>query len=123
MMNRIKVAGEMRKETATVPLSRLRLSVAEALARAGFVGQATKRGKKVTRSLEVGLLYEEDGTPKIAGVRPLSRPARRMYYRAGDIRPVRHGYGALFLSTPQGIMTGSEARKAKVGGEALFEVW
>lgn len=123
MMNRMKIAGEMKKETVTVPLSRLRLSVAEALARTGFVGQVAKKGKKVVRSLEIGLKYGEDGVPRVSGVRILSRPARRMYMGAKDIRSVRHGYGALFLSTPQGIMTGSEARKAKVGGEALFEIW
>lgn len=123
MMNRIKIAGEMKKESVMVPFSRLRFSILEALAKKRFVKEVVKKGKKVVRAIEIGIAYHEDGRPKVSGVRPLSRPARRLYMGEKDIRSVRHGYGALLLSTPQGIMTGSEARKAKVGGEALFEIW
>jgi small subunit ribosomal protein S8 len=56
-------------------------------------------------------------------VKRISKPGRRIYKRAGEIFSVRYGHGSLILSTPKGIMTDKEARKAKIGGEALFEVW
>jgi small subunit ribosomal protein S8 len=56
-------------------------------------------------------------------VKRISKPSRRLYYSAKEITPVRYGHGALILSTPQGIMTDTEARKQKVGGEAMFEIW
>ncbi|MCX6712236.1 MAG: 30S ribosomal protein S8, partial [Candidatus Vogelbacteria bacterium] len=64
-----------------------------------------------------------DGQPKITTTKRLSRPSRRVYFNVGDIKPVRQGFGKLFISTPKGIMTGEEARKAKIGGEALFEIF
>lgn len=123
MMNRIKIAGTGEKEAITLPYSKLRFAVAKVLAEKGFVKSAIKKGKKVVKGLEVGLAYHTDGRPKISDVRHLSNPGKRMYYAVKDIRTVRHGYGILVLSTPKGIMAGGDAKKEKVGGEALFQVW
>ena len=53
----------------------------------------------------------------------VSKPGRRIYRGAGEIIPVKYGFGALILSTPKGIKTDKEAKKEKVGGEALFQIW
>ncbi len=89
----------------------------------GYVKQSEKKGKKVKKTLEVTLAYENDGSPKIKGVRRISKPGRRMYKSVGEITPVKYGHGTLVLSTPKGILAGEDARKEKVGGEALFEIW
>ncbi|HEX9608857.1 MAG TPA: 30S ribosomal protein S8 [Candidatus Paceibacterota bacterium] len=119
----LKNAGAVGKSFVVVPYSRLRHAVAGKLKERGYVSAVTKRGKKVSKSLEVVLRYDAAGNPVIHGVKRVSKPGRRLYKKMDEIRPVRYGKGTLILSTPQGILSGSEARKAKVGGEALFEIW
>lgn len=113
------VAG---KATVVFPYSKFRESILETLKKSGFVGSITKKGKKVIKSLEVELVYE-NGSPKITDVKQISKYSRRMYVKAEDAHPVRNGFGSLIISTPNGILTDREARKAKVGGEALFKIW
>ena len=81
-----------------------------------------RKGKKINKFLEIRLIYE-NGRPKIAGVERVSRLSRRMYYGVRDIRPVVSGYGSLVLTTTKGILNDAEARKERVGGEALFKIW
>jgi len=72
--------------------------------------------------LEVKLIYT-DKKPKITEVERISKQSKRIYFRIKDIRSVRNGTGLLVLSTPKGILSGKEARKEQVGGEALFKIW
>ena len=97
------------------------MAVAEKLKDAGFIEHVEKKGKKVKKTIDVTLKYN-DGAPKIQGVKRVSKPGRRLYRGARDVVSVRYGHGALILSTPKGVMTDKEARTAKVGGEALFEM-
>lgn len=113
------VAG---KATVVFPYSKFRESILETLKKSGFVGSITKKGKKVIKFLEVELVYE-NGSPKITEVKQISKYSRRMYVKSEDAHPVRNGFGSLIISTPNGILTDREARKAKVGGEALFKIW
>lgn len=119
----LKNASMIGKPSVVVPYSKLRHAVAGKLREGGYVGEVSKRGKKVQKSLEVELRYDKAGKSTIHGVKRVSKPGRRMYRGADDILPVRYGKGALILSTPKGILSGSEARKQHVGGEALFEIW
>ncbi|MEK7106781.1 MAG: 30S ribosomal protein S8 [Patescibacteria group bacterium] len=120
---RLKNAGAIKKETISVPFSALKLAVAEKLRDAGYVKSIDKKGKKVKKTLDVVLKYDSEGVHIIHGVKRISKPGRRMYRSVYEIMPVRYGHGALILSTPKGILTGKEARKENVGGEALFEIW
>jgi small subunit ribosomal protein S8 len=82
----------------------------------------TKRAATPERIIEVELKYEaEKGA--INEIKFLSVPSRRLYSGYKDLRPVRQGFGVAIVSTPKGIMTASEARKQKVGGQLLFEIW
>lgn len=119
----LKNATAVNKDSVALPYSKLKHSVAVKLEECGYVGLVTKKGKKARKCLEVELRYEKDGTPRIGDVARVSKPGRRVYMSVSDIRPVRFGKGALILSTPKGILTGEEARKAHVGGEALFKIW
>ena len=120
---RLKNAGAVKKESISVPFSSLKLAVAEKLKDAGFVASIDKKGKKVRKTLDVVLKYDTEGIHVIHGVKRISKPGRRVYRSVSEIMPVRYGYGTLVLSTPKGILTGKEARKENVGGEALFEIW
>ena len=122
-MIRLKNAGAVKKTTVAIPYSAFKLAIAEKLKEAGYVAGIEKKGKKVRKTLDVVLKYDEAGKPFINGARRVSKPGRRMYRSVHEIRPVRLGHGSLILSTPKGIKTDKEARKEKIGGEALFEIW
>ena len=122
-INRLKNGGEVKKQKVSVPFSAFKMAIAEALKEAGYIQTVEKKGKKVRKTLDVVLKYDDAGHTRIAGVKRISKPGRRMYRSVSELRPVRYGHGTLILSTPKGIMTDKEARKEKVGGEALFEIW
>lgn len=119
----IKNAGAVRKAEVCLPYSKLKHAIADKLVAEGYLKSAQKKGKKVKKTLEVELVYTESGAHRIRGVERISKPGRRMYTGTADIYPVKFGTGKIILSTPQGILTGEEARKENVGGEQLFKIW
>lgn len=122
MITRLKNAGDAGKTSVAFPYSKLKFSIAEILHKFGYLKLYTKKGKKVLKSIEVELVYEED-MPKIQGVKRISKFSRRTYTGAKELTPVRQGYGMAVLSTPHGVVTDKEAKKLNVGGELLFEIW
>lgn len=116
---RLQNASKVKKESVSMPYSRMKLSIAEILRKEGYVKEVdtTKTG-----ALSVALLYKS-GRPVITGAKRISKPSRRMYMSVHDIQPVKRGRGLLLLSTPAGILSGKDAREKRVGGEALFEIW
>ena len=119
----LKNAGMVGKQEVCLPYSKLKHAIADKLVDAGYLESATKHGKKVKKTLDVKLKYQENGRHQINGVRRISKPGRRMYVKVGEIFPVKFGKGKRILSTPAGILTGEEARKKNVGGEELFIIW
>ena len=122
LLVRLKNARMVRQVSATMPYSRMKADVASVLERAGYIEEVKEKGK-IARQLEITLKYAESGRPAIVGAKRISKPSRRMYLGMREIRPVKRGHGLLVLSTPQGILSGKEAREKKVGGEVLFEIW
>jgi small subunit ribosomal protein S8 len=120
---RLKNAGMVRKREVSVPYSKLKHAIAEKLVEAGYIASAEKRGKKVKKSLDVTLKYDEKGTHQIHGVKRVSKPGRRLYISIKEIHPIKFGRGKLILSTPVGILTGEEAKEKRMGGEQLFIIW
>jgi small subunit ribosomal protein S8 len=119
---RIANASAVGAEVVSVPFSNFRLAIAEKLKDMGYVAEVEKKGKKVKKTIEIALKY--DGrTPKIRGVKRISKPGSRLYKSVHDIHSVRYGHGSLVLTTPKGIKTDKEARTERIGGEALFEIW
>ncbi len=118
----LKNAAAVRKPTVIVSYSKLKHAIAEALRKQGYLSSVEKHGKKIHKSLIVELAYTKAGA-RIGGVRRVSKPGRRVYERVLTIRSVKSGKGSLILSTPKGILTDKEARKERVGGEALFKIW
>ena len=122
-INRLVNAGAIGHATVSLPYSNFKLAIAEKLHEIGFLAAVEKKGKKIKKSLDVTLSYNPAGEPKIQGVKRVSKPGRRLYVSVDEIRPVRYGHGTMILSTPKGIKTDKEARKEKVGGETLFQIW
>lgn len=122
VLTRIKNAQAVNKETIKVPFSNFNLAILELLAKNQYIESAQKKGRAPKRIIDIKLRYE-NGTGAIDGIRFLSKPSRRLYAGSEELRPVRQGHGLLIVSTSNGLMTGAEARKAKLGGELLFEIW
>ena len=120
---RLANATAIKKESVSVPFSAFKMAIAEKLKDAGFLKSIEKKGKKVRKTMDIALKYDEAGRPAIEGVKRISKPGRRMYKSAREVVPVRYGRGALLLSTPKGVLMDKEARKQNIGGEALFEIW
>jgi small subunit ribosomal protein S8 len=110
------------KESVVIPYSKMKNAILECLKKEGYVADVAKKTKKDHPVLEVALVYV-DKKPKISEVERISKQSRRIYFGMKDIHSVRNGSGLLVLSTPKGILSGKEARKEQVGGEALFRVW
>ncbi|HEX7456290.1 MAG TPA: 30S ribosomal protein S8 [Candidatus Nanoarchaeia archaeon] len=109
-----------RKKSVVVPYSRLKEDVAKKIKEAGFVESVKKTEDK--RSLEISLLYE-NGNPAVSDIKRTSKPSLRIYTPAKRIPRVLAGRGEVIVSTSKGILTGEQARKARVGGELLLKVW
>lgn len=92
------------------------------LAQAGFLGEVKKGAKGKTKAIKMQLKYD-NGIPAIQGAKRVSKPGQRIYTKAAEIKKVRGGFGVSLISTPKGLMTGLDAKKAKLGGEVLLEVW
>ncbi|MFZ2484797.1 MAG: 30S ribosomal protein S8 [Minisyncoccia bacterium] len=122
MIIQIKNAGPAGHDRVLVPYSKLKHSIAEALKKEKFVKDIDTKSEKGKKVLVLDL-FMENRVPKVKGVKRISKPSKRIYKKSSDIRAVKSGYGALILSTSQGIMSGREAKKAKLGGEALFQIW
>ena len=126
MLMRIRNAGIAGKLSTLIPFSDMKLRIANVLAKEGYVTHVTKKtkkGKTSMRVLEVGIAYDAPRIPRVKGTERVSRPSRRMYAGASDLRPVNQGHGIMILSTPKGILTGVEARKEHVGGEIICKIW
>src|SRR4051812_23308047 len=116
----LKNGGNAGKESIIVPFSNFTGEIAKTLFNAGYIASYAKKSRAKGDVLELGVLYV-DTKPRINDVKKISKSSRRVYCGVADVKSVKNGRGLLVLSTPKGILTGDEARKEHVGGEALFE--
>lgn len=125
MLISLKNAGYAGKSEVQIPYSSFKHAIARALLAAGYITSFERKSREKNGDvLLVVLRYrEESKTPRISDVRRLSKSSRRLYSGADQMRSVRQGSGHVFVTTPKGIMTSVEAKKAHVGGELLFEIW
>jgi len=119
MLNRIRNAQAVSKETVVIPFSDLKYEIAKILEKQKLVGKIEKKGRKPRKIIEIILKYPA----VISGLRRISKPGQRIYTGVKEIKPVRGGYGILIVSTPEGLMTDKEAKRKKLGGEILCEIW
>jgi small subunit ribosomal protein S8 len=122
LLNSIKNAQAVLKPQIEVDFSNLKFEIVKILEAKGFVGKVTKTGKKVGKSIEIVLKYN-DKISAISGLKRISKPGQRIYLGSQELKSVKGGHGISIVSTSKGLMTGSEARRQKMGGEVIFEIW
>jgi len=123
MLIRIKNALMARHKTVSIPASKIKLEIARILKEEGYIEDYKFIDEKPQGRIEIVLKYDENKRPVIAGVRRVSKPGRRIYRGYRELPKVLDGLGIAIISTSQGIMTDHEARRRKVGGEVLCEIW
>ena len=123
MLTSIRNAQAARKETVSIPYSKIKMEIAKVLAKEKFVKEADHKGRKIKKTIDIILNYDNFGRPAITSLKRVSKPSRRIYSPASKIRRVRQGFGFQILSTPKGIITSKEARKEKIGGEVICEIY
>jgi small subunit ribosomal protein S8 len=123
LLTRIRNAVKARHARVDVPASKLKVEIARILKEEGYI-QTYKLvdESKQHKMLRVFLKYSPDRRSVITDLRRVSRPGKRYYVAANEIRAVVGGMGTSILSTPKGVMSGRAARKANLGGEVLCEV-
>ena len=124
MLTRIRNAAKARHARVELPSSKLKVEIARVLKEEGYIStyKIVDDGK-TRKALRVFLKYSPDKRSVITDLRRVSRPGSRRYVAAQDIRAVVGGLGISIVTTPRGVMTGRAARKGRVGGEVLCEVW
>ena len=121
MLTRIRNASRARLPVAVMPHSKLKESIAHILKSEGYVADVKVEGGTI-KTMKLGLKYQ-GRTSVIEGLRRISRPGLRHYVGADDIPRVRAGLGVSVISTPEGVMTGVQAKRKKLGGEVICYVW
>jgi small subunit ribosomal protein S8 len=122
MLNRIRNASMVLHPTVSIPFSNLKQEIAGILEKEKFIEKQEKRGKKTKKIIKITLKYE-DKHPFIIGLQRISKQGQRVYVSKKEARKARGGRGIAIISTPKGLMTGREARRRKLGGEIICEVW
>ncbi len=115
----LKNAVRAGKRSAKAPYTTMDLKVAEVLQRHGFLTNVEVKGRAPKKVIEVDLNIERP----IRDVRFKSTPSVARYAGYRDVKSVKQGHGLLVLTTPNGIKAGHEAKREKVGGKILFEIW
>lgn len=118
---RIKNGYMARKATIESPHSKYKEAILKKLFELKFIESYEVEGD-IKKNIVIHLKYEE-GNPAISDVKIYSKPGMRLYISYKNLKPVLSGFGYSILSTSKGIMTGREAKKAKLGGELLFSFW
>ncbi|MCX7880914.1 MAG: 30S ribosomal protein S8 [Patescibacteria group bacterium] len=118
---RIKNGYLAKKEMVESPYSRFREAILVKLKELKFIKDFKVSGEKIKKII-IELFYHQ-GNSCLTEVEIISKPGRKIYVSYRDLKPVLNGFGYSILSTPQGIITDKEAKRKKVGGELLFNIW
>jgi small subunit ribosomal protein S8 len=123
MLTRIRNAGLARKPEATMPSNKTLVAIAKIMQQEGYIrGWAVDEGKPYN-TLTIYLKYGADRRHSIREIKRISKPGLRVYGGKNDLPRVKNGLGITIVSTPQGVITGQEARRRGIGGEVLCTVY
>ena len=124
LLTQIRNTHLAKHDRLDVPVSKLKLEVCRILKEQGYVeSYQVLDGDPVKKQVRIFLRYTPDGEPLIRSIKRVSKPGRRVYKGAEEIRPVLNGLGVGIISTSQGLLTDAQARQRRVGGEVLCEVY
>ncbi len=124
MISSIKNSSMAGRNSLEIPHTLECEAIAKVLKQKGFLDEIKvfKKEKSSSKMLHLGLV-KEDGVIKLSEAKRISKPGRRIYKGSKEFKPVLQGFGVLIVSTSRGIMDGQEAKKKKLGGEVLCEVY
>jgi small subunit ribosomal protein S8 len=123
MLTRIRNAALVNHKQVVIPSAKIKVAIAQILKAEGFVEGFAVTDEKPQPNLIVRLKYTGRGDSVLTGLERVSKPGKRVYAGHKEIPWVRAGLGISIISTPKGLMTGREARRARMGGEILCNVW
>ena len=124
MLTRIRNANTAKHDTVDVPLSKMKVSIANILLDEGYIAKYDIVGEGVEKVIRITLKYGADKNEKIiSGLKRISKPGLRIYADSENLPKVLGGLGIAIISTSNGVMTDKAARKLKIGGEVLAYVW
>ena len=121
-LTRVKNALMRGKQKVKVPYSTFDMNILEVLTKMGYIDSVQRKGRGVKRIIDIKLKYVEK-KPAITDFKFTSVPSRNIYSGYRKLKDSHQGYGHYVVSTPKGVLEGHEARKQKVGGKVLFEIW
>ena len=122
LLTRIRNAYKVRKDIIQAPASKVKIAIVKILVAHGYL-RSFEVVEKPFPTLKMALQYNEGNIPSLQSVTRISKPGRRVYIKYTQVRPIHNGFGISIISTPQGLMTGREARVKKTGGEVICEIY
>jgi len=123
MLTRIRNGAMAKKETVDIPSSNVKVEIAKVLKAEGYISAYKVLKDSKQGILNVALKYDENKKSVVEGIKRVSKPGSRVYVNTDSVPKVINGYGIAILSTSKGLMVDREARKSKIGGEILCNVW
>ena len=124
MLTRIRNANTAKHDTVDIPVSKMKLAIADILVDEGYIAKYDLVGEGVDSAIRVTLKYGADKNEKIiSGLKRISKPGLRIYADNEHLPKVLGGLGIAIVSTSQGVMTDKKARKLGIGGEVLADIW
>tara|TARA_B110000881_G_scaffold173187_1_gene157308 strand:- start:200 stop:607 length:408 start_codon:yes stop_codon:yes gene_type:complete len=123
LLTRLRNASMVSKPSVSVPHSNFKFDLAKLLKNEGYVSDVKVSGEGVKKSIDIDMKYSEEGMSVISGMNRLSKPGQRVYSSFDKLPRNNGGLGTVVVSTSRGLLTDSEARKRKLGGELICEVW
>ena len=123
MLTAIRNGYLVNKKTVEIFHSQIKEKIGQILVKEGFLKKIEVKGKTpAEKKLVLSLKYQK-GQPVLTGIKRISKPGQRIWVKKDKIPLVRLGFGVTIVSTPKGLMTNHEARKEKLGGEVICQVW
>ena len=123
MLTRIRNGVTARHPSVEMPSSTVKVAIAEVLRDEGYIKSFAVNGEGPQKKLKIDLKYVGKNEPVVTGIKRVSKPGLRVYAGATEIPRVYGGLGVAILSTSRGVMSGSRARRERVGGEIICQVW
>ncbi|HUS40203.1 MAG: 30S ribosomal protein S8 [Pirellulales bacterium] len=123
MLTRIRNAVRIERSTVEVPSSKVKRGLAEVLKREGYIWDWAEMSEAKFPHIRIDLKYGPNGERAIRHIQRVSKPGRRVYNRATDLKPILNGLGISVISTSRGVISDREARQRNLGGEVLCQIW
>jgi len=123
MLTRIRNAVRIERPFVEMPASKVKKGVADVLKREGYIWDWAEVEDDPVQKLRLELKYGPNGERLIRNIKRVSKPGRRVYSRARDLRPILQGLGISVVSTSRGVVSDREARQRNLGGEVLCQIW